>query len=369
MKILIVNRHRDDVVGGSEIQCDLIATHLTARGHALTYAVMRPARATYARPYACVPIGAPAALHLGRLLRRLRPDVVYWRFNKAHLLSTALQARLAGAVFLLALSHDDDTRFWPAAPARSSGPRRGAWRRGAQRTWLRLAGALEATGQWLAHGFVAQHGDQARRLPPGRTRTIRSSVLTESVPFAWPRPYVAWVANLKARKRPERFVELAARLADEPVDFLAVGALQDARYAYMGEPGRVPPNFRYLGARTPAEANGFIAASELLVLTCDPEGFPNVLMQAWNAGRATLSQGYDPEGLIAANELGAVADSTPALAAATRRLLCDGPARAAIGERARAFAARNFALAANAEALEAFCAELVARHGRRTARE
>ncbi len=38
MKIVIVNQHIQDVIGGSEIQCDLIAANLTSLGHQVTYA-------------------------------------------------------------------------------------------------------------------------------------------------------------------------------------------------------------------------------------------------------------------------------------------------------------------------------------------
>jgi len=297
MKLLIVNRHRDDTVGGSEIQCDLIARYLHARGHAVTYAVMDPRRGAYSVPYESVPLTAPAALSFGRLVRRRRPDVVYWRFNKPGLLACALQARLAGAKVLFALSHDEDTRFWTPLRIRAD-PGAPAWRRTARYArawWRRLEDCVDHAGHRLVHGHVAQHADQAAGLPPATTRVIRSSVLEDREPFEHERAYVVWVANVKPRKRPERFVELARALADEPVDFLAVGALQDPAFAWLARPDRVPPSFRFLGERSPAQVNGIIASSLFLVLTCEPEGFPNVLMQAWNQARPALALGYDPE--------------------------------------------------------------------------
>lgn len=368
MKFLIVNRHRDDTVGGSEIQCDLIARELQARGHDVTYAVMRPRGALSTSPYPCVALRPPVALAFGRVLRAVRPDVVYWRFNKAHLLACALQARLARAVFVFACSHDDDTRAFGTS---SGAPPTGSPRAGGRallgrlrRAWWRLEGGLNSLGHALADGHVAQHRGQAEGLRAETTRVIHSSVLSERAPFRWQRPFVVWVANLKARKRPEAFLELARALADEPLDFLAVGALQDPRYAYFGEPGRLPANLHWLGARSPAEVNGIIAAARFLVLTCEPEGFPNVSMQAWDQGRAVVSLAYDPEDLIRDQGLGYVEGSPAALAQRVRALNRDEGEREAIGARAREVVGRTFTAGANVAELERFCRELLARRGR-----
>lgn len=321
MRILIVNRHREDVVGGSEIQCDQIARELARRGHEVAYAVMEPRRERYAAPYPCLVVESSRTA-FEEALARWRPEVVYWRFNRRGLRAALGAARRAGAVFLNAL----------------------ACRR--------------------VDGFVVQHRGQARGLPEERTRVIHNSAYATAGAFRWPRPYVAWVANVKSRKRPERFVELARALADEPFDCLAVGALQDRRYAWLADRSRVPARFHYLGALPPEEVNALIAGARCVVLTCEPEGFPNVLLQAWQLGVPTASLAYDPDGLIAAHELGAVAGTVPELAAAVRRLASDEPARTALAARARALVEAQFSLAANVRALEAFAAErLAARRG------
>ncbi|HEX6882616.1 MAG TPA: glycosyltransferase family 4 protein [Planctomycetota bacterium] len=353
MRILIVNRHRADVVGGSEIQCDQIARALTERGHAPTYAVMEPRRARYELPYPCLPV-APGRAGFRAALAEARAELVYWRFNRRGLWAAAGAARDAGAAFLYALSHDDDTRVWPALADLAS-PRR-AWR-------ALLAGA-NALACRRVDGFVAQHAGQARGLPQGRTRVIHNSAFAGTSAFAWPRPYVAWVANVKPRKRPERFVELAQALSGEPFDCLAVGALQDRRYAWLADRSRLPARFHYLGARPPEEVNGLIAGARCVVLTCEPEGFPNVLLQAWQLGIPTASLAYDPDGWIATHRLGAVAATVAELATAVRALVADETERAAIAARAQALVAERFSLAANVSALEAFAAErLAARRG------
>jgi glycosyltransferase involved in cell wall biosynthesis len=353
MRFLIVNRHREDVVGGSEIQCDQIARELQARGHALTYAVMEARRARYSAPYPCAPLTRRA--DLCAVLRDSRAELVYWRFNRRGLWSAVRAAHRAGAVFLYALSHDDDTRLLPGRTALGS----------PGSAWRSLVAGLNALGKYRVDGFVAQHDGQARGLSPHKTRVIHNSAFAERAEFDWPRPFVAWVANVKARKRPERFVELARALADEPLDFLAAGALQDRRFEWLTDRARVPANFHYLGARPPEEVNGLLARARCLVLTCEPEGFPNVLLQAWRLGKPTLSLAYDPDGLIVAHDLGRVAASVPELAEALRALLGDPAELSAIAGRAQRLVREQFSLTANVSALEDFARERLAARRRR----
>ena len=41
MKVLLVNRHMDTILGGSEIQCDLIARKLLEFGHQVSYLALQ----------------------------------------------------------------------------------------------------------------------------------------------------------------------------------------------------------------------------------------------------------------------------------------------------------------------------------------
>lgn len=212
--------------------------------------------------------------------------------------------------------------------------------------------------EWLGHawvnGHVLQHAGQRVRGFRRPTRLIRSSVLTELVPFSHPRPYVAWVANLKPRKRPEAFLALARALTGEGVDFVAVGALQHERYRDWAGGTGFPPGFHYLGARSPAEANGVVAGARFVVLTCEPEGFPNVLMQAWRQGVPTLTLDYDPEDLIRTHGLGAVARDAAELERVAREWTRTPPSFPDLETYARA----TFSVEANAEALLGFCRSL-----------
>ncbi len=161
--------------------------------------------------------------------------------------------------------------------------------------------------------------------------------------FPWPRPCVAWVANLKPAKRPEACIWLAEALAPHGVDVVMAGRIQVPGFERFEDPSRLPANLHYLGPLTQARVNGLLRTALLNVHTCEPEGFPNVFMQAWAQGRPSVSLGFDPEGLIAARGLGAVCDDDPDRFAATVvDLLGDDATRTAAGRRALEVAAERF---------------------------
>ncbi len=58
MNLLIINQHPSDSLGGSEMQCDLIARGLTERGHQVVYASVGSMRKEEypGLPYRVVPL-------------------------------------------------------------------------------------------------------------------------------------------------------------------------------------------------------------------------------------------------------------------------------------------------------------------------
>jgi glycosyltransferase involved in cell wall biosynthesis len=110
-------------------------------------------------------------------------------------------------------------------------------------------------------------------------------------------PTVCYLGRLDRRKRPERFLDLAARFPD--VKFICVGEAQDRRYDdYLRQ--------RY-GRQANLEMTGFIdqfrdgrvseilARSWVLINTSAREGLPNTYMEA--AGhRCSILSAVDPDG-------------------------------------------------------------------------
>ncbi len=347
--VVIVNQHVVDVMGGSEIQCDLIARGLIDRGYRVTHlAVGGSVGKAYNTPYAVTPVAREAA-RIADACRKLAPDVVYWRFNK-HCFAGAVESiHRAGIPVVFSVSHLRDVSKWYLQPGFWHSFRLGAARRALKESYQLFR---EHRGFAFVSALVTNNPDYLGRAPVALQECIPNSMSTAAQPFDWPRPYCVWVANIKARKQPEKYVELARVLSDSGIDFLMVGRVQDSRYRALLLPQNTPANFRYLGEKPLEQVNGILANSLFLVHTCLPEGFSNNMIQAWLQARPVVSLAFDPAGLISSQGLGLYsAGETLRFVNQTRRLIEDAGLRSEIGERARAFAHGYFSPEKNIDRL------------------
>ncbi len=351
MRISIVNRHVRDGAGGSELQCDLIARGLLERGHDVTYVVSSPGSADLSDlPYAWSRAGSDPEVLLEATLA-WHPDVVYWRLNRLGLAPFLRGCRRTGVPVVLAASSNDDVVPWPEErwPDLRSVGIRGFLSEARSRTAHRAGfGSLGDVAV-----LTVQRADFLGRAPVARQRVVRNLVSPERASFSWPRPYVAWVANLKRRKRPELLPVIADRLASHGVDLLVAGAVQDERYRGLLARERVPPNLHDLGVLDQEQVNGLLAGARLVAMTSEEEGFSNVLIHAWWSGVPTVSLEHDPDALIASEGLGHAADGDlGAFLAAVERFATDPEGARAAGSRAAALARRTFDRGTNLDALE-----------------
>lgn len=214
---------------------------------------------------------------------------------------------------------------------------------------------------FLADGVVSQVSGIEARFPRIRKKTwVRNSMNPRVIPFSWPRPYVLWVANLKARKNAADFLALAEKFPEQGVDFLMVGNIQDPAYKYFETASTTSGNFHFLGPKSLEEVNGILESSLFLVHTCDPEGFPNNLIQAWLQGKPTITLYYDPNGFIESNRLGFLSRTPEKLIQHTLELTRNADLRHEFGNNALAFAKQHFDPAVNIRKLEGFLREVVA---------
>lgn len=364
MKVVVVNKHRADALGGSELQCDIIARNLTALGHDVVYAALDARKAEYQASYRIAPFKSFGFLKALLFLRREKPDVVYWRRNKRGLFAAAVATKLAGAKFVYSMSHITDSQV-----LRFSGlvKIRRPQNLGVRALYLFAADLLAPVFSALNYsaiplftdGVVSNNGDYLKNVPVKHKVAIHNSMEIETVPFQWPRPFVIWVANIKTRKRPEDFFRLSKDLSESGVDFLMVGALQDQIYvAQLAEWSR-ERNFHYLGAKTLAEVNGMIAASLFLANTCEPEGFPNNCIQAWLLGKPVISLRFDPEGLLAEKGLGRHSGNFAQFLADVGKFISDEKLRFEVGRQAGAYAVQEFSAEHNIPTLVRFLSALV----------
>lgn len=174
--------------------------------------------------------------------------------------------------------------------------------------------ALYAYGLARADLVLAQTSAQQRLL---RERFGRSSRVVPSLtepggrrpPFAERDIDVLWVANLRVWKRPDRLLDLAARLPHLRFH-MAGAACTDAEALYESVRARAAclPNVHFHGHVPYAEIGDLFARARLLAGTSEAEGFPNTYLQAWAHGTPVVAF-VDPEGAIARHGLGRAVQS------------------------------------------------------------
>lgn len=354
MKIAIINQHFTDVLGGSEIQCDIIAKELTKLGHEVIYHVQSPRHKDYKAPYRTHPLNKPGYWNAWKTLKNQRPDIVYWRHNKKGVTPFLFASKLLRIPFVYSVSSVEDSKLF-------SKPRRTTQKLSVLAYMLAISKnfIVHAFIKLFADGIVCLSKDTANQLKSPKAVLIYNSMETQAVNFQWPRPYVAWVANLKAIKNPELFYALSQNESFKEIDFLMVGKITDPHYEYFKDLKSTSNNFHYLGPRTPAEVNGILQSSMFLIHTCDPEGFGNIFIQAWFAAKPTISLYFDPDGLIKSNHLGYHSLTFEQLENDARTLIERPETRHKIGNNALEFAKLNFTPEVNARKLETFLLRLL----------
>lgn len=355
MKIAIVNRHVDDVLGGSEMQCDNIGRGLSAKGHEVIYVAPAGSKEkNYSRPYQIVAVDSNAKAIADAVINA-NPDIVYWRFNKYFLYKSAKAIASHNIPIVFSISHISDTQRWNYLVNPFKSPLNFI-----KAIKQSLENAFNYRGYQYVSGVASLNTQFLNLLPIKKQRYLPNSVDTASTPFTWPRPYVVWVSNLKPQKQPELYIKIAKEFAASGVDFLMVGKVLSEDYAWVKTEHERTPHFHFLGPKTPAEVNGILANCLLNIHTCKPEGFGNIFIQAWLKHKPTVSFAFDPGGFIDANNLGGFADGDyDVFKSQIARLINDPQYRATTGERAYEFGRANFSIEKTVNEIEDFLTEVL----------
>lgn len=302
LKVIIVNQHMSQALGGSELQCDLVAKGLLNLGHSVTYlspCVNAIDVASY--PYEIVRVNKSLPRLIEATLAQ-DPDVIYWRFNKKHFLRYSRAMARYRVPIVFAASHINDLMPW-ATKSLARNDLAGS----IVKAWRSMVARVNHIGLRNVEALITNNKDFLTLSSIRRSFYVPNGCNEDRTSFFWPRPYVTWVSNIKASKRPEAVLEVAELLKPLGIDFLLVGAIQSSEYQWISDPGWLPSNVCYLGTRCVPEVNGILAGSHMHIHTCETEGFPNVFIQAWMQGRITISLEVDPCGYIQEYGIGSVA--------------------------------------------------------------
>ncbi|MEX0661265.1 MAG: glycosyltransferase family 4 protein [Balneolaceae bacterium] len=348
MNIAIINEHIEDTLGGSELQCDIIANELTELGHDVTYLAMRGSKDRYIRSYKVIPITEVNTDEFYSVIKKVNPDVIYWRYYKRKFYKTSKQLKILGYPIIFSVSHAEDLLKYN-------------WKVFDKVKSLReLARSLRkfARNIYEYKGFknVTVIANQCKAFM-GKIRNVPefyfpNSMFEEKNNFNWNKSYCVWVSNLKKRKNPDKYIDLARKFSSYDIDFLMVGEVQDSNYSFVSDPHQLPENVKYLGKKNIEEVNGIIEKSMFLIHTCNPEGFPNNFIQAWYYKKPVVSLFYDPDGLIEKERLGFYSKTENKFYDDVEKLLTDQSLREKLGANAKRISEELFDKNKNIKNLE-----------------
>lgn len=275
------------------------------------------------------------SLRLLRLLKNIRPDIVYQRGLKAHTGLVAMYTKKKSqsrSVFHIA--HDDNVDT-----SAGGGPSKfdllGKIDRAMSVYGLKKVDQIIAQSRYQASMLQINFGRKAAAVVPNFHPFPSEEVVKKASPIV-----VIWVANFKADKRPEVFVRLAEDLLENKnIQFVMIGRPgSDEKYADLHARIERLPNLEYLG-ETPIEVvNKRLASGHIFVNTSRAEGFPNTFVQAWMRKVPTLSVSVNPDEILTDGKIGFFSGSYERLRGDILRLVNDEALRISMGNEAQRYA-------------------------------
>ena len=279
-------------VGGAEVQQSVLARLLAACGHRVSMICLdygQPDRSVIDgvtvhkafAPEAGAPVLRfvhPRLTSMWRAMREVDADIYYCRSASVWVGLLAEFCRRYGRRSIYAAASDADFV-----------PRQGGQIRYARDRWLYrrgLAGVdrIVAQNELQRATCRANYGRDAVVIPSCYQPLMSPGAAIAS------RDCVLWVATVRAGKRPELFLELAARLPHRR--FVMVGGPEPGDAALFERTrqaaGRLG-NVEFTGFLPLAEVEKRLDTARVLVNTSEYEGMPNTFLQAWAHGVPTLA--------------------------------------------------------------------------------
>ena len=293
-------------------------------------------------------------------MRSFRPHIVHTHTAKAGVLGR-LAARATGAPALVHTFHGHLLHgyFSPAVTKAVVQTERAL----ARATTRLVAVGAQVRDDLLAAGVG--RAEQYAVVAPGIAlpRSPTREAARQALGLPLDAPVVTFVARLTTIKRPERFVEIARRLAGRhPRAVFAVVGEGDLLDELRQDAGS---NVRFLGWR--ADVETVYAATDLAVLTSDNEGMPVSLIEAALCGVPAVSTRVGSVGeVVLDGESGWLCDvDVEALTAAVDAALSDDARLRRAGTAARAHAEARFSRARLVADTERLYEEIAAEKGLR----
>ena len=133
---------------------------------------------------------------------------------------------------------------------------------------------------------------------------------------------VLWVGRIIDVKRLEWLLDLAERCPDYQFDVVGTPNTESDYSRYLMVRADTIMNVTMHGRVPEAALPGLFMQASVLCCTSVIEGFPTTFMEAWSYGIPVITT-FDPDNIIAENDLGRVAQTVDELASFIQELSCD----------------------------------------------
>lgn len=284
--------------GGAEVQQSILARLFAARGDRVSMITL-----DYGQPDRAVVDGVtvyktfrlaegvpglrflhPRLSSMWRAMREVDAELYYFRSAGMWLWFVNRFCRRHGKRSIYAGASDKD--FVPDIGGQMRHPRdRWLYRRG-----LAQVDGIVAQNEYQRKTCRETYGREAVVIPSCYDIPAQSRAARPSPRLASHGDCVLWVAMIQPNKRPERFLELAARLPHRR--FVMVGGPRpgcDALYEQIRARAAALPNVEFKGFQPLAQVEPWFDRARVLVNTSVFEGMPNTFLQAWARGVPTLA--------------------------------------------------------------------------------
>ncbi len=349
MKIcFLLISHWSGNLGGAELQVKYIIDHLRKDPSFEVYYICRKTKLTEDNGVKIYQVKHNKVLgkyshaidsrQIQDFLNTIKPDIIYTRVSSAYVGIVATYAQKNNCKLVYHIAHQDDVERYNTS--------------GVSFLIKYIDRKMYHYGIKHADAIIGQAHYQNDLLQQNYGRSC-DAIIPNFHPFPdktiekAPSPIkVYWIANIKDKKRPEKFIELAKSFADnEKVQFIMIGAIHSQNWQeQMPRVVGQVNNLAYKGAMPIEKVNEELESAHIFVNTSTSEGFPNTFVQAWMREVPVVSLTFDSDNIITQNELGFVSGSFEQMVKDVKQLSEDDALRQQIGKHAKAFAREHFSL-------------------------
>jgi len=273
---------------------------------------------------------------LYRVFKKLRPDVIYQNGGSGYAGVAAFYAKRYGVRYIWHIAHDSSVERHPQYSFKAR--LKVAIDRIFLNYGIRRAGIIVGQSKRQENLLQSRFGRQCDEfIPPAHPLPDKKLIKSEN-------PVVLWVANFRAVKRPELFVELAKHFCNKDnVSFVMIGGIVGpvSRYKKILEEISKVPNLTYFGPVTQEEVNHRLSEGHIFVNTSQYEGFPNTYIQAWLREVPVVSLSFDPDDVLVRNKIGFHSKTFEKLVSDVSALIENKSLRQKMGKKARKYAEKN----------------------------